>query len=49
VLFEILADDTPDPHPELVASIRPTPAEMMRAVAVIGWTPPGDGYLAPLR
>jgi hypothetical protein len=27
----------------------PTPAQVMEAAAVLGWTPPGDGYLAPLR
>lgn len=32
----------PEPHPELVASIWPTPRQMIEATAVLGWLPSGD-------
>ena len=28
-----------EPHPELVASINPTPRQMCEAAAVLGWLP----------
>lgn len=28
-----------DPHPELVAATRPTPAQMLEAVDYLGWMP----------
>lgn len=30
-----------EPHPDLVASIRPTPRQMCEAAAVLGWLPGG--------
>jgi hypothetical protein len=33
----------PEPHPELVAVQRPTPADIVRAAAVLGWLPDQDG------
>ena len=29
----------PDPHPELVAATRPTPAQVLEATDNMGWTP----------
>ena len=29
----------PEPHPDLVASINPTPRQMCEAAAVLGWLP----------
>jgi hypothetical protein len=31
----------PEPHPDLVASIWPTPRQMVEAAAVLGWLPGG--------
>ena len=28
-----------DPHPDLVAAIRPTPAQMWEAALILGWFP----------
>jgi len=41
-------DSTPDPHPEWVAAIRPTAAQVMQAAAVLGWYPEVP-YLEPAR
>lgn len=38
-------DDVPDPHPALVESQQPTPAQVMAAAAVLGLFPVGS-YLA---
>jgi hypothetical protein len=44
---ELLDDAEPiDPHPELVASIWPTRADMARAVEYLGWRP-ARPYLNP--
>ena len=32
-----------EPHPELVASIRPTPQQMCMAAAALGWLPRSGG------
>jgi hypothetical protein len=49
VLLELVTEDEPEPHPEWTAAIRPTPADIMRAISVLGWTPPGGGYFEPMR
>lgn len=39
ILLE-LADDEPEPHPDLVASVRPTPQQVAEAILHTGLFPP---------
>ena len=42
ILLELPARRSPEPHPDLVASIWPTPRQICEAAAVLGWLPGGD-------
>ena len=49
VRLDDLLDDLypePEPHPALVAAIRPTPRQVTEAARELGWLPPGP-YLRP--
>jgi len=34
----------PDPHPDLVAAMRPSPRDLLMAVSVLGWMPEGRTF-----
>jgi hypothetical protein len=45
-LSSLLESAEPEPHPDLVASITPSPADIMHVALRYGWLPP-EPYLNP--
>jgi hypothetical protein len=49
VLAEVMDDDAPDPHPDLVLAQRPTNSQLVEAVATIGMFADGSYLSGDLR
>lgn len=49
VLAEVIGDDCPDPHPDLVRAQRPGNRELVEAAAVIGAFPDGSYLSGDIR